>query len=349
VISNLEWKGELPGVLRILDQRALPGRETWLERTRVEDLFEDIRTLAVRGAPAIGVVAAFGVLLGVQGRHFEDLPAVRRAVGETASYLRGSRPTAVNLFWALERMERCSDREAPDPGALVQILLDEARAILVEDRETCRRIGANGAPLVPDGGAVITHCNAGSLATTGYGTALGVLYAAHEGGKRFCVYADETRPLLQGARLTAWELARAGIEHVVLCDGAAGSLFRAGKLHMAVVGADRIASNGDTANKVGTYGLAVLAREHGVPFYVAAPGSTFDLSLATGDSIPIEERPGDEVVNFAGLRTAPEGTASYNPAFDVTPASFITGIITEAGVIEAPDAGKIRALLGARR
>jgi methylthioribose-1-phosphate isomerase len=242
-------------------------------------------------------------------------------------------------------MERCAARDL-DVEGLKKALLAEARSVLEEDLETCRKIGQYGAPLVPEGGGVITHCNAGGLATSGYGTALGVLFAAREAGKRFTVYADETRPLLQGARLTTWELGKAGIDHVLVCEGAAATLLRAGKIGMAVVGADRIAGNGDTANKVGTYPLAVLAHTHGVPFYVAAPASTFDLSLPGGDAIPIEERAAEEVVTFAGVRSAPEGTRAFNPAFDVTPAGLIAGIITEFGIIEHPDSEKVRAVIG---
>ncbi|MHC5080558.1 MAG: S-methyl-5-thioribose-1-phosphate isomerase, partial [Planctomycetota bacterium] len=341
LIHHIEWAGELPGVLRLIDQRLLPGKEIWLERERIEDVFEDIRTLAVRGAPAIGVAAAFGVVVGVQHFPAADPESLRNEVRRQAEYLRRSRPTAVNLFWALDRMERCAARDL-DVEGLKKALLAEARSVLEEDLETCRKIGQYGAPLVPEGGGVITHCNAGGLATSGYGTALGVLFAAREAGKRFTVYADETRPLLQGARLTTWELGKAGIDHVLVCEGAAATLLRAGKIGMAVVGADRIAGNGDTANKVGTYPLAVLAHTHGVPFYVAAPASTFDLSLPGGDAIPIEERAAEEVVTFAGVRSAPEGTRAFNPAFDVTPAGLIAGISTEFGIIEHPDSEKVR-------
>jgi methylthioribose-1-phosphate isomerase len=349
MIKPFEWIGGLPGILRILDQRELPGREVWRDRDRAEDLFEDIRTLAVRGAPAIGVAAAYGVVLGVQGSKARDAGAFRREVSRVAARLRESRPTAVNLFWALERMDRRA-REAPGgPKEILEAVFEEARAIERREDETCRRIGAHGAPRVPDGGGVLTHCNAGGLATAGYGTALGILYAAHEAGKRFTVYVDETRPLLQGARLTAWELSRAGIEHVLICDGAAASVMRAGKVGMAVVGADRIAANGDTANKVGTYGVAVLAREHGVPFYVAAPSSTFDLSIPDGAAIPIEERSPEEVLAFQGVRSAPPGTKAFNPAFDVTPAKWITGIVTEHGILERPDAESIARTIGGGR
>ncbi|MCU0722634.1 MAG: S-methyl-5-thioribose-1-phosphate isomerase [Planctomycetes bacterium] len=348
MMKPFEWVGGLPGRFRILDQRDLPGRETWRERERVEDLYEDIRTLAVRGAPAIGVAAAYGVVLGIQGSQAPDAASLREEVSRVAAYLKGARPTAVNLFWALDRMNARAQRAPGSPREIAETLLGEARVIEAQEDETCRRIGAHGAAKVPDRGGVLTHCNAGGLATTGYGTALGVLYAAREAGKRFTVYVDETRPLLQGARLTAWELSRAGIDHVLLCDGAAASVMRAGRIQMAVVGADRIASNGDTANKVGTYGVAVLARTHGIPFYVAAPSSTFDLSIPDGAAIPIEERSPEEVLGFQGVRTAPAGTRAFNPAFDVTPARWITGIITEHGIIEAPDAEKIRRTIRAK-
>ncbi|MHC4777285.1 MAG: S-methyl-5-thioribose-1-phosphate isomerase, partial [Planctomycetota bacterium] len=282
----------------------------------------------------------------VQNTTASDADALRAEVSKAADYLRTSRPTAVNLFWALDRMVRRASEPADDAATLLRSLFAEAVAIHEEDKKTCRLIGEFGAPLVPDGGAVITHCNAGALATGGSGTALSVLYEAQKQGKRFRAYADETRPLLQGARLTAWELGRAGIETFVLCDGAAGSLLRTGEVSMAVVGADRIAGNGDTANKVGTYPLAVLAREHGVPFYVAAPASTFDLASPDGAAIPIEQRAEEEVLSFASVRTTPPGTKAYNPAFDVTPAELIAGIITDRGVIPEPTTAKIKEVIG---
>jgi len=343
-IRHLEWIGGRSGSLRILDQRALPAREIRNDRTTLEEVFEDIRTLAVRGAPAIGVAAAFGLVLGVRDAGAHGPEAFRRHVARAADRLRASRPTAVNLFWALDRMQAVAEREGT-PSELLAGLLDEARAIQQEDLETGKRIGEAGAPLVPEGGGVLTHCNAGGLATSGLGTALAVVYEAHRRGKRFTVYADETRPLLQGARLTAWELGKAGIDHVLLCDGAAGSLMQAGRVGMVVVGADRIAAGGDVANKVGTYPLAVLAREHGVPFYVAAPSSTFDLTLASGADIPIEQRGPEEVRCLAGVPCAPEDTPVYNPAFDVTPAGLVTALITDKGVIEQPDEEKIRRAL----
>jgi methylthioribose-1-phosphate isomerase len=348
-ILPVAWDGEIPGALRLLDQRALPAETRILECRRVEEVFDAIRTLAVRGAPAIGVAAAYGVVVAVQESRATTGEALAREVDSQAAYLARSRPTAVNLFWALDRMRRTAAAHAAlGPPALLARLLAEARAIQEEDLAMCRRIGAHGEPLVPDGARILTHCNAGGLATAGYGTAVGVVYAARERGKRITVFADETRPLLQGSRLTAWELAQAGIDVTLVCDGTAGFLMRRGKVDLAIVGADRIARNGDAANKIGTYSVAVLARAHGIPFYVAAPSTTFDLSIATGDEIPIEERDAEEVLSLAGRRTAPEGVAAWNPAFDVTPASLITAIITERGVIRPVDEAHVLAAVGNR-
>lgn len=347
-IPTLEWIGEIPGRLRLIDQTLLPGEYRQIECERVEEVWEAIKKLRVRGAPAIGCAGAFGVVIGVQnltderGRFFE-------ALEETTAYLATSRPTAVNLFWALERMRKLAHALHSAPVEEVKrALLKEARSILEEDYELCRRIGENGAKLLPNKCTVITHCNAGALATSGYGTALGVIYSAHEQGKQIKVFADETRPLLQGARLTCWELREAGIETTLICDNMAGTVLRQGLVDCAIVGADRIARNGDTANKIGTYGLAVLAKEHNVPFYVAAPYSTLDLSIASGEEIPIEERDRAEIAKcrWCGKALAPGGIIIYNPAFDVTPAEYITGIITERGVIHKPTEEKIRALHG---
>jgi methylthioribose-1-phosphate isomerase len=313
----------------------------------VEDVWEAIRSLRVRGAPAIGVAAAFGVAVGVLEQPASDVVALRRRVCEVVDHLRTSRPTAVNLFWALERMRRRADR-FEQPAAMtsvIQALLEEARSIADEDCRMCHAIGRHGAGLVPDGGGVLTHCNAGSLATAGLGTALAVLYAAAEAGKRFRVFADETRPLLQGARLTAWELQQHGVDVILICDNMAAQVMREGRVGMVVVGADRIAANGDTANKIGTYGVAVLAHAHGIPFYVAAPTSTFDMSLPTGDRIPIEQRDPREVTHGFGRATAPAGVHVYNPAFDVTPAGIITGIITDKGLIRPVTEAAIRHVL----
>jgi len=345
-VPTITWHGGIDGVVRLIDQTLLPTEFRIIEIEDAEAMREAITVLRVRGAPAIGIAAAMGVVLGLKGTAAaagEDLVA---EVERVADSLATSRPTAVNLFWALDRM-RAVARAAVDepPTAIRERLLAETLTILEEDRRRCRAIGRHGAPLVPEGGGVLTHCNAGGLATADYGTALAVLFAAHEAGKRFRVFADETRPLLQGARLTTWELMQAGIDVTLICDNTAAQVMREGKVQMVVVGADRIAANGDTANKIGTYGLAVLARAHDIPFYVAAPTSTFDLSIATGAEIPIEERGAEEVTHGFGRRTAPEGVAVYSPAFDVTPAAHITAIITEAGVIERPNADRIRAVL----
>jgi methylthioribose-1-phosphate isomerase len=330
IATPLEWRPGPPGTLWLLDQRALPSAERWLECARPEEVFDAIKTLAVRGAPLIGVAAAYGIVLGAQAG---------RPVAEVADYLAGARPTAVNLRWACERMKRVAPRTT-------ERLLEEARAIHEEDRAMCARIGEHGARLLAEGARVLTHCNAGVLATAGIGTALGPIYAAHAAGRRVRVFADETRPLLQGARLTAWELARAGVDVTLICDGMSGSLMARHGIDLAIVGADRIAANGDTANKIGTYNVAVLAKEHRVPFYVAAPSSTFDLSIASGAEIPIEERAPAEIHAVHGVATAPAAVRVWNPAFDVTPASLITAIITERGVIERPTRERIAAVLG---
>jgi methylthioribose-1-phosphate isomerase len=269
---------------------------------------------------------------------------VLRRLWEAREAIAATRPTAVSLFWALDRITAAAERPGSDAGSICAAVATEAFAIHAEELEIEFAIGRNGAPFIADGMNVLTHCNAGGLATAGYGTALGVLYAAWEAGRRFHVYADETRPLLQGARLTAWELSKRAIPHTLLCESAAASLFQAGKVDAVIVGADRIASNGDTANKVGTLSLAILCERFGKPFYVAAPWSTFDLGAASGRDIPIEERLSAEVVCFGGARTAPDGTVAYNPAFDITPASLITAIITDRGVLENPDGSKIAAL-----
>ncbi len=329
----IEWLGGPDGHLRLLDQTELPLHTTYKDCWSVGDVWEAIRALRVRGAPAIGVSAAFGLLLGL--RNSRDRDALDRDFKTASEYLRTSRPTAVNLAWALERMGAfltTIPRDLPVIDVREQ-LLQEAQRIRQEDGAICRAIGQVGADLVPHGGGVLTHCNTGGLATTEYGTALSVLFTAHEQGKRFKVYADETRPLLQGARLTAWELMQAGIDVTLICDSMAAQVMREGRVQMIIVGADRIACNGDTANKIGTYMLAVLARFHGVPFYVAAPTSTFDRTLPTGEGIPIEQRSAAEVSHGFGRQTAPDGVKVYNPAFDVTPHQLITGLITETGLI----------------
>jgi methylthioribose-1-phosphate isomerase len=347
VPQAVEWVGGVDGFLRLLDQTRLPAEVAYRDCRTVEDVWEAVRALRVRGAPAIGVAAAYGVVLGVQA-DCRDRFEFRERLSAAINRLRTSRPTAVNLFWALDRMERTA-RLAPacqfDVLAARQALLDEAKAIDEEDRRMCRAIGRHGAALVPDGGGVLTHCNAGGLATAEFGTALALLYTAHDDGKRFRVFTDETRPLLQGARLTAWELLRHGIDVTLICDNMAAQVMREGRVQAVVVGADRVAANGDAANKIGTYGLAVLARAHEIPFYVAAPSSTFDLSLPTGDAIPIEQRDPREVTHGFGTATAPDGVQVYNPAFDVTPASLITAIVTEGGVIRPVSEQTIRAML----
>jgi methylthioribose-1-phosphate isomerase len=337
---TLAWVGGVEGRLEIIDQTVLPGRFRVLRVRDARSLWRDIRRLAVRGAPAIGVAAAYGVVLGCRDRPGGTPAAFLRRVDTAVKLLASSRPTAVNLFWALEQMRAAAGRLAARrpfrPDKALRGLLEEARAIHDADRALCDAIGRNGAALLPRRATVLTHCNAGALATGGAGTALAVIYSAVAQGKKVRVFADETRPLLQGARLTSWELSRAGIDVTLLCDSAAASVLRSKEVDCVVVGADRIARNGDVANKIGTYGVAVAARAHGVPFYVAAPSTTFDLTLRSGAEIPIEERSASEVVEGARGRTAPGGVAVYNPAFDVTPAKLVTGIITERGILRPP-------------
>jgi methylthioribose-1-phosphate isomerase len=342
-VPTVTWEGGLDGRLRIIDQTLLPGEMRIVACDSVEAVWDAIKQLKVRGAPAIGIAAAMGVVVGVR----EVSPQASEAelfakLAEVTDYLATSRPTAVNLFWALDRMKAlAASMRGQGTARILDALCREAKAIRDEDAAMCRAIGRHGAPLVPDGGGVLTHCNAGGLATADYGTALAVLYSAHEQGKRFQVYADETRPLLQGARLTVWELMQNGIDVTLICDNMAAQVMKEGRIQMVVVGADRIAANGDTANKIGTYGVAVLAHEHGIPFYVAAPSSTFDLSLPDGSGIPIEQRSSEEVTEGFGRRTAPVGCKVYNPAFDVTPARYIAGIITERGVITSPTPDRV--------
>ena len=333
-VKTIEW---VEDGIRIIDQTRLPGTLAYLDIRDVETLGEAIRMLRVRGAPAIGVAGAMGTALAARAYRGDSVEGLRKHVGDAVAFLAGTRPTAVNLFWALERMKRAMDA---DSGASVEklqgVLLEEALAVFEEDRNLCRRLGRNGAELLPDEATVLTHCNAGSLATADFGTALGVVYAAQEAGKTIRVYADETRPLLQGSRLTAWELRESGIDVTVLCDSAAASLMVRERIDCVIVGADRIAANGDTANKIGTYALAVLAAHHGIPFYVAAPTSTLDLSLSTGSRIPIEERPSREVTHARGVPLTRADFPVKNPSFDVTPARLIRGIVTEKGVARPP-------------
>jgi methylthioribose-1-phosphate isomerase len=339
---TIEWRGELPGRARLIDQTLLPTRLELLELSTAEQMREAIVALRVRGAPAIGIAAAFGLLLGVQGFEGEEREAFAREVARVSEFLKSSRPTAVNLAWALERMAKRLARDAKLPVAQQKRgLLAEARAILDEDQATCRAIGRHGLALVKEGTVALTHCNAGGLATAQHGTALAPLFAAKEAGRKLSVFVDETRPLLQGARLTAWELQQAGIDATLICDDMAASAMRDRKVDLVIVGADRIAANGDTANKIGTYGVAILARHHRVPFWVAAPTSTFDLALPDGSRIPIEERAASEVTHGFGRETAPPGIKVWNPAFDVTPHELIAGIVTEHGILERPDAARV--------
>jgi methylthioribose-1-phosphate isomerase len=345
--DTVQWVGELDGLVRLIDQTLLPNEFVYMDCHTDDELVDAIKRLCVRGAPAIGVAAAMGLVLGVRNAKPASAEELMAALTVSSRKLAASRPTAVNLFWALDRMGRKARSVQGRPaGEILQALLGEAREIMAEDDRLCRGIGRHGAELVSDGDRILTHCNAGGLATSGYGTALAVMFTAHEQKKSFRVYADETRPLLQGARLTTWELMRAGIDTVLICDDMAGAVMKAGMVNKVIVGADRIAANGDTANKIGTYTLAVLARHHQVPFYIAAPSSTFDLSIADGSEIPIEERAPEEVTEPFGCRIAPEGVAVYSPAFDVTPAALIAGIITEKGVIRRPDADRVAETVG---
>jgi len=339
-VETLAWVGARPGHVRMLEQTLLPGERRTLEVRTVDEMVDAIRRLAVRGAPAIGVAAAFGLLLGVQHEGARSPRELVAEVDAVAARLAAARPTAVNLFWALERMQRRA-RAAQEAGAssdaIVEALFDEARAIYEGDRATCRRMGEIGAELIRDGATLLTHCNAGALATAGIGTALAPMYVAAEQGKRIAVFADETRPLLQGARITAWELSQAGIDVTVITDGMAARVLYEGRIDAVFVGSDRIARNGDVANKIGTYGLALAAHAHGVPFYVVAPLATIDPAVESGAAIPIEERAAEEITQGFGRRTVPEGVRVYNPAFDVTPARLVTAIVTEVGCIERPD------------
>jgi methylthioribose-1-phosphate isomerase len=335
MIPTLAWT---PEGVRFIDQTRLPLVESYVLATTYEQVADVIVTMVVRGAPAIGVSAAYGVALGALRTQAATGAGFAPEFERICARLAGTRPTAVNLFWAIDRMKRLFAALLAEGASLAQIqekLLAEAHAMYTEDIAACKAMGAFGGALLPDEGGVLTHCNAGALATCGYGTALGVIRSAIEQGKRIHVYADETRPFLQGARLTAWELMADHIPTTVICDNMAASLMRAGKIQAVVVGADRIAANGDVANKIGTYNVAILAKEHGIPFYVAAPWSTIDLATPTGDSIPIEERPAVEVTHHGGKQLTPYGVGIRNPAFDVTPARYITSIITERGVLRA--------------
>ncbi len=343
MIPTLEWTDA--GV-RFLDQTKLPLEETYVLAEDYRAVAKVIRTMIVRGAPAIGVSAAMGVALGVLRSPATDVEQLHHELHIICETLAATRPTAVNLFWGIERIRHLVRRLSCGSGVTVAQIqreaVAEARRMYDEDIAACRTMGAMGASLLPQFGGVLTHCNAGALATCGYGTALGVIRAAVERGHTLHVYADETRPFLQGARLTAWELLHDNIPTTVLCDNMAASQMRAGKIQAVIVGADRIAANGDVANKIGTYGVAVLAKEHGIPFYVAAPWSTIDMATATGEQIPIEERAAKEVTHFNGKQITPSNAEICNPAFDVTPAKYVTAIITELGVLRAPYAESLR-------
>ncbi|HIE52470.1 MAG TPA: S-methyl-5-thioribose-1-phosphate isomerase [Armatimonadetes bacterium] len=342
-VKTIEWAD---GKVRLIDQTLLPAELKVLECTDYREIAEAIKVLRVRGAPAIGAAAGFGLALCAVHSRAETPTALLAELEQARAVLAATRPTAVNLFWALDRLMACARQHGEDSvEELKEALVAEAQAIAAADVAANRRMGQYGAALIPDGARILTHCNAGALATAGYGTALGVIRAAVEAGKRVHVYADETRPLLQGARLTAWELQQEHIPVTVITDNMAAHLMQQGRVDVVIVGADRIAANGDVANKIGTYGLAVLAHHHGLPFYVAAPVSTLDLSRACGEEIPIEERSPEEVVCFRGLRTAPEGVEVYNPAFDVTPHELVTAIITERGVVRPPYVEGLRAIV----
>lgn len=351
IAETVKWVGGVNGALELIDQRRLPTEFEVLRIRSVEQLYEAIKTLAVRGAPAIGVAAAYGPLLALHWVSDKDKPwDALEQILKACDYLASARPTAVNLSWALGRVRGRARDVASDCQSTIQGLqeavLAEANAIYAEDVEMCRRIGENGEKFIRDGFGVLTHCNAGALATAGEGTALSVMFEAQKKGRQFEVYADETRPLLQGSRLTAWELQQAGIKVTVICDNMAGFLMKQGRIQAVITGADRIALNGDTANKIGTYSLSVLAKHHDIPFYIAAPSSTFDLNLDNGEQIPIEQRDAAEVTWIGGTHFAPENVGVYNPAFDVTPAQNITAIITEKGVIQDPTPDRIRSVLG---
>jgi len=344
MVPTLAWT---PEGVRFIDQTKLPLEESYVLATTWDEVARAIVTMVVRGAPAIGVSAAYGIALGAINSTARTADEFAPEFQQICAGLAATRPTAVNLFWAIDRIKKQFGRLRASGASLDQIrdvLLSEAHVMYDEDIAACRSMGAHGAGLLPDEGGVLTHCNAGALATCGYGTALGVIRAAVEQGKRIHVYADETRPFLQGARLTAWELMADGIPTTVICDNMAASLMRAGKIQSVVVGADRIAANGDFANKIGTYSVAILAREHGIPFYVAAPWSTVDLATETGDAIPIEERPAIEVTHHGGKQLTPHGVGIANPAFDVTPARYVTAIVTERGVLRAPYSESLRDL-----
>ncbi len=344
---TLQWIGDAEGALHLLDQTLLPRQVQVRICRSAEEVYQAIRELCVRGAPAIGVSGAYGLCLGTRPHRGLSRDAFLSKVREVGAYLDSSRPTAVNLSWAIRRVTRVAESRTEGVEIAWSAMLAEAQQMAWEDADACRRIGEHGAGLIADGAGVLTHCNAGSLATVAYGTALSPMYVAHEQGRKFRVFADETRPLLQGARLTAFELAAAGIDVTVLCDGAAASLMASGQVQLAIVGADRIAANGDTANKIGTYSAALAAARHAIPFYVAAPLSTIDLNTPDGAAIPIEQRAEAEVRSAFGPEFVAPGARCYNPAFDVTPAELVAGIITERGIIRPVNEREIRRIFAA--
>lgn len=346
--SAVTWIGDAAtGHLDLIDQTLLPVEFCQVSCTTAETVWEAIKSLRVRGAPAIGVAAAYGVVVGCQIASSSARPEFDTRLNQVLDYLATSRPTAVNLFWALDRMRRAAAAHVGlQSDQLLDRLLIEARQIELEDREMCAAIGGHGLPLVRECAGILTHCNTGFLATAGDGTALAVIFAAAEQNPNLRVYADETRPLLQGARLTAWELMQRNVDVTLICDSMAGWVMKERRVQAVIVGADRIAANGDSANKIGTYSLSLLAKAHGIPFYVAAPSSTFDLTIATGDQIPIEERVSTEITHAFGRQTAPTGCRTYNPAFDVAPATHITALITEKGVIQPVTTDNVKSVIG---
>ena len=347
-VETISMLGSIPSArVRLIDQTLLPAQEIFLLRDNYKDLAEDIQRLAVRGAPAIGVAGAFAVVLAVQDKGSLSADDFRKELRTAGDYISATRPTAVNLSWAVERViDKVDKLENATSAAMLEQIEKEALSIWEEDRRLCDSIGVHAQELIKDGSRILTHCNAGALATAGIGTALAGMYKAKEAGKKITVYVDETRPLLQGARLTAWELTKAAIDAILICDNMAATVMARGLVDLVITGADRIAANGDAANKIGTYGVASLARHHGIPFYIAAPFSTFDLNIDDGDKIPIEERNPEEVSHPFGVHLAPDGIKVFNPAFDVTPAELIAGFITDRGIIRPPYTKNISAIIG---
>lgn len=340
--STIEWDN---GRIKLIDQTLLPNEFKHIYCEDLPSIWEAIKSLRVRGAPAIGIAGALGAVLGIWDSSADTYEVFSSELKEATDYLATSRPTAVNLFWALDRITRTAEENSKlTISEIKNILLDEAHSIIEEDKAMCRAIGKHGMALLNENDTILTHCNAGGLATSDYGTALAVMFSAHKAGKKISVFADETRPLLQGARLTTWELMQAGIDVTLICDNMAAQVMKEGKIQNVIVGADRIAANGDTANKIGTYNVAILADAHDIPFYVAAPTSTLDFNLKTGAEIPIEQRSSEEITEGFGKVTAPEGVKVYSPAFDVTPASLVTAIITEKGVAHPPFTESLKAM-----